>query len=162
MSNTKVTFSQMRKTPENTRARDTGKSQTQKKSPHLPTTFDSYCQEKGHKLVQEVIHAARLAGPQPPAWNAGGDIRCRRPVGDLGQPRAPYPQVAALPPPHPTKPLGGCLRGKLGVAWAIGRVFGVPATACAPREVGLQTHPACRADAVPVYAGYGGQLSSSR
>ena len=66
MSNTLVTFSQMRKTPENTRARDTGKSQTQKKSPQLPTTFDSYCQEKGHKLVQEVIHAARLAGPQHP------------------------------------------------------------------------------------------------
>ena len=105
-------FLRCEKTPENTRARDTGKSQTQKKSPHLPTTFDSYCQEKGHKLVQEVIHAARLAGPQPPAWNAGGDIRCRRPVGDLGQPRAPYPQVAALPPPHPTKPLGGCLKGK--------------------------------------------------
>ena len=38
----------------------------------------------------------------------------------------------------------------------------MPATAYALREVGFQALPACKADAVPVTAGYGGQLSSSR
>ena len=51
-------------------------------------------------------------GRNPPARRAGGGIRCCQPVGDRGKPRAPYPRVAALPPPLPTKSSGGNLRGK--------------------------------------------------
>ncbi len=34
--------------------------------PHLPTTFENLQPKRWHKLVQDVIHAARSARPQPP------------------------------------------------------------------------------------------------
>ena len=89
-----------------------------------------------HKLVQEVIHAARSVGPLPPARTLEGGIGRRQPGGDRGLPRASFPpeqQRNRLPRSYKT--FGWEPEGKTWSYLSHREVFGVPATALASRGV---------------------------
>ena len=86
-----------------------------RKAPHTPSLRISIptATKRWHKLVQEVIHAARTTGPPPPSIRRpleGGSVTVGR-SGTSGSQGHPLPRAAAQPPPltYKTAP-GGNLR----------------------------------------------------
>ena len=124
--------------------------------PHLPTTFGNLQPKRWHKLVQDVIHAARSARPQPPCaarwWGHQVLSAGRRPREAEGT-LSPSRSLAA----SPSYEIFGCVKREGGVPWF--RWYNVRplSTIWIPggRGAPLQVHPiqGTRPDVVDTLAG---------